>query len=73
MSALLPDQEVVKLVSLRRVLRRHRAWAAGLGSARLELEECACRDEQNRGGHGDPDSGNERDKCVMKGLHADGH
>jgi len=71
---LLSQQELANLISLRRVLSRHSPWVAGLGRTLLAaLEDGACRHECNRDGHCDANGGNDRDKYVMKGLHADGH
>jgi len=62
MSGLLPEQQLADLVSLSWVLSRPSAWPARTGSASLlELEECACRQEQNRGGRCDANGGNKRD------------
>jgi hypothetical protein len=74
MTWLLPQQEFASLVSLRRVLSRHSALAAGVGCTGLTaVVDGACRHQRNRDGHCDANGSNDRDKYVMKGLHADGH
>lgn len=75
-SRVLPQDELARVVALRRVLGRSgvRVNVAELASLRLApRSECANSDEGERHGDGDADGGDDRNDGVLQGLHADGH
>jgi hypothetical protein len=73
MSWLLSQYLLASPISVRRVLSRPGACAAGFGHARLvALEDGASRHVRNRDGDGDANGSGEGDEYALEGLD-DGH